>query len=415
VRSPLSSRSAVHFASYAPRFTSHVSRFTFHVLRFAFLLSLLTIGWVPAPQGGGVAGQVSNGTPGGSVPAGLPVTLYVFSGEEEADAYTTTLADDGSFRFDDVSLAEGAFLQAGVFHHDVEYLSEPVAPEPGQQELVLPVVIYETTEDPSTVQVTQLHLFLFRQGDRLQMAEYYLIGNTGHRTYVGVEESGMDRRTTLTFSLPDGAENLSFDGPGLGERFVEREGEAFVDTFPISPGSTTAEVSFGYELPYREGMQVARVFDMPVNSVVLVPMEEGLVLRGEGLTLMDGQETGMGPAVSYAAGPLAAGEPLVFTLSTHPQTAADSSVPVGTTPGRDTAREVSIGLVALAAAVVVGYLLLRSPAFGPLPAQARPLVENIAALDANFEAGQVSEKSYNRKRRTLKRQLRALFRDDRDT
>jgi hypothetical protein len=152
---------------------------------------------------------------------------------------------------------------------------------------------------------------------------------------------------------------------------------------------------------------------MPVNAVVLVPMEEGLFLEGAGLVLMDGQDTGMGPAVSYAAGPLAPGDPLVFTLSTQARTTAAPSVPTGTTPARDTTWEISIGLVVLAAAVVGSYLLLQSAAPGPPPMQARPLVEAIAALDADFEAGQVTEKPYRRKRRALKRQLRALLRDDR--
>jgi hypothetical protein len=71
--------------------------------------------------------------------------------------------------------------------------------------------------------------------------------------------------------------------------------------------------------------------------------------------------------------------------------------------------------VVLAAAVVGGYLMLRSPAPGSLPVRARPLVENIAALDADFEVGQVSENSYSQRRSALKRQLRALLEDDRGT
>ena len=124
-------------------------------------------------------------------------------------------------------------------------------------------------------------------------------------------------------------------------------------------------------------------------------------------------DTQMGPALSYTAGPLAAGEPLAFTLVARPQVAAPS-VPAGPSPARDTAREISVGLVALAAAIMTVYLLWRSPASGPIPAQARPLVESIAALDANFEAGQVEEKAYHQKRKLLKQKLRALLQESQE-
>jgi hypothetical protein len=48
----------------------------------------------------------------------------------------------------------------------------------------------------------------------------------------------------------------------------------------------------------------------------------------------------------------------------------------------------------------------RSPTSGPVPAHVRSQVKAIAALDADFEAGRVSEKDYGRKRRSLKREVR---------
>ncbi|MEE8389170.1 MAG: hypothetical protein V3S14_00015 [Anaerolineae bacterium] len=65
--------------------------------------------------------------------------------------------------------------------------------------------------------------------------------------------------------------------------------------------------------------------------------------------------------------------------------------------------------MALATAVAVVYLLWQSPAHELPPPRARPLVEAIAALDASFETGQVQEGAYRKKRRSLKRQLRALL------
>jgi hypothetical protein len=250
-------------------------------------------------------------------------------------------------------------------------------------------------------------MFLTRAGDRLQVGEYYLVGNIGDRTYVGVEDPGRGRRATLTFTLPEGAEGLGFDGPGLGERYLEQEG-GFADTEPVPPGTAAVEVLFSYELPYREGLRVERVFDLPVDSVVLVLTGEGMALEGEGISPADTLDTQMGPALSYSAGPLAVGESLAFTLVAGPQPALVAPAR-GISPTRSATQEAAVGLAALAVALMVIYLLWRPPAPGPLPARARPLVESVAALDADFEAGRVAEGAYRRKRKALKQELRTLL------
>ncbi len=383
------------------RFTHYVSRTTFYVL------VLLTIGWSPYPQEQGivVTGQVTNGTLDGTVPADLPVTLHTFSEMEETGVYTTTLTPDNSFYFDDVALEEGNSVRARVVYQDVAYFSDFVEAE--QAELELPVTIYETTEDPSDVQITQLHLFVNKVGDHIQVGEYHLVGNTGDRTFVGVENAETGQQTTLNIFLPDGAEGLSFDGPGLGERFLEQE-NGFADSEPILPGDTTVDLLFSYELSYREGMQVERIFDAPVVSIALLLYHDGsgLVLEGEGIIPGDAKEK----AITYMAGPLEAGSPFVFKLVAG--SPAMSPAPAGVAPSRNnTARETAIGLAALAVAVAVVYWMYRSPAPGPLPSQARPVVEKIAALDADFEAGRVAEGAYRKKRGSLERQVRASLKE----
>jgi len=60
------------------------------------------------------------------------------------------------------------------------------------------------------------------------------------------------------------------------------------------------------------------LFDVPVASVALVIPEEQGALEGTGLTPAGTLDTQMGQALSYTAGPLAAGEPLAFTLVIGP-------------------------------------------------------------------------------------------------
>jgi hypothetical protein len=339
----------------------------------------------------------------------------VFSDVEEKGTYTTSLAADGTFRFENLALADGETLIARVVYEGVEYSTDPATVESAQDELALELTVYETTQDRSDVEVAQLHLFVSRVDDRIRIGEYHLISNTGAKTYVGQLDPESGRSLTLSYALPEGAEDLAFDGAGLGERFVEREG-GFADAEPILPGASTVETLFSYELPFREGMQVERSFEVPVASVVLLLSEGDMSLEGMGITSAGALDTQMGPAFSYTAGPIMAGESLAFTLLDRPQAAMPSapfsSPTTGSPLARNTARETSVGLVVLAAAVVAAYFLWQPSARGSLPKAARPLVEAIATLDADFEAGEVAEKSYQRKRRALKRQLWTLIGGD---
>ena len=304
-----------------------------------------------------MVGHVTNGTSGSATPTDLPVMLHVFSGREETKTLTTTLAADGSFRFGGLAPGEAKTFVVRVVYQDVAYVSDLGTFEPGQRELALPVTIYEATEDRSAIQVTQLHVFVSASGEHVRIGEYYLVSNTGERTYVGTKAPEAGRRATLSFTLPEGTEGLHFESSGLGERYLERE-RGFADTAPVPPGTASSEVLFEYELPYREGTEVARAFDLPVASVVLVLLDEGMALEGGRITPTGPLDTQMGRALSYTAGPLAAGEVLSFRLVAQSQPTA-LSAPTGSAPARNAAQELGIGLVSLAAAVVAVYLLWR--------------------------------------------------------
>jgi len=374
-----------------------------------YALIPLTLAWAPHPQEQEIVmtGQVTNGTSGGTVPADLPVTIHVFSELEEKGTYTTTVTADNTFSFVGPAPEEESIFIARAIYQDVAYLSDPVTVGTEQTELELPVIIYETTESPDNIQITQLHLFITSVEGHIQIGEYHMIGNTGDRTFIGVEDAETGQRVTLNLTLPDGTESLSFDGPGLGERFLEHEG-GFADTEPITPGEATIKTLFSYLLPYHEGMLVERAFEVPVASVVILLSDEGLEVAGEGIITGDPMNTQMGQASSYTAGPLAAGETLSFRLieravvqQTGGGTREQGDVGIG---------GITVGLVALAAAMVAVYWMWwRTPASEPLPARARSLVEKIAALDDEFEAGQIAEKTYRRKRKALRRDLHSLL------
>ncbi len=252
------------------------------------------------------------------------------------------------------------------------------------------------TSVPPDIVIEAAHIFIVPQtdaaeGDRLLIAEEYVISNHGAETYTGA----------LAFTLPNAARALTFDGPGLGERYLG-DPHRFVDTQPIPPGSATSRVGYSYELP-ASSAPLTRAWDAPVTSVVLILHGERLALAGAQLSAMERTETQMGPARAYAAGPLSAGEPLVVDV-----------IPAATTTphatGRNTTGEIGLGMMALALGLGVAYRLWRAPAVPPLPEALRPQVQAIAALDADFAAGALPQDEYERQRTRRKQALRAVLR-----
>ncbi len=378
---------------------------------FLFVILVWLPGMVLAQGTGGitVTGQVTNGTPGGALPAGDPVTLQFYSQGEWTAIYTTTLSADGSFRFTDFGVDAGSDFVTHIFYQGVDYYSSPTKLT-GEADVAADIAIFEPTTDPSGVVIDQMHYFIAPSGDTVRIAEYYLIGNTGDRTYIGTENAD-GTRTTLAFTPPAGASDLYFDGPGLDERFVG-DITRFADTRPIPPGKATIDVDFSYQLPFTDGMRIERVVDAPITLVALIVSSESIGLAGQGLNPQGMMNTQMGTAASYAAGPLAAGEPLAFTFV--PQTMTVTNTGSGTTTARaaNPTRDALLGVAALALAAFVGFRLLK-PASVPLPPEAaRPLLEAIAALDARFAAGELPEEAYRQEREALKQQLLALMQQE---
>jgi hypothetical protein len=384
------------------RFSGRSTVYAFFVV-VGVLAASLSIAWAYDTQDlvGTVVGEVINGTPDGAVPGDLTVTLHAFSGMEETGMYTTTLASDQGFRFEDVSFAQGDTLVVRTVYGGVAYFSEFATVESDQQEVSLPVTIYETTDVRGDVGIAQLHIFVEKTGDRLQIGQYCVVANRANRTYVGSPVTSSGDRWTWSVILPDDAQNLRFETGELGARFVITD-QGFADTRAIPPGNAGVEASFTYELPYSEGLGIEEAFDVPVNAAILVLPGGTIGLEGAALSSEETLETQSGPAVSYRAGPLEAGEPLSFTVVPREGPAAETWS-VGTSDG------LAVGVTALAVAGGVAYWLWRSPLPGPVPAEARSGVEAIAVLDRDFEEGHMSEKVYRKKRRALKRRLRELL------
>ena len=359
---------------------------------------------------GVVTGSVTNGTPGGTIPGGSPVTLRFFSGAEWTNTYTSTLEAEGTFRFADLEAEAGNDFMARIVYQDVTYYSEPTNLD---GEVVADIRIYETTDDPSLVQIDQAHLFIVPTGDMLQIAEYYLLGNTGERTYIGADQGDGDWRTTVAFTVPPAAVGLAFDGLGLGERFVGGA-TSFADSLPIPPGTATIDVDFSYELTYEEGLELTRELSVPVKSVVIIVNGSEIGLEGPGVEFGGMMDTQMGPAASYTAGPYPAGVP--FMLRFVPQDSDVSASMEAAVPAdpsgprqRDPGSEALIGGVILVVAALVAYQVWQAQPTPPMPDAARDTVADIVALDERYANDDLTDQEYERKQAAIKHKVRSYL------
>lgn len=353
-----------------------------------------------------VTGRVVNGTPGGEVSVGAPVELHVFDGADVTSTYTSIIEPDATFRFNDVTLKSGREFAVSTSYQGVRYTSEPTTLST-DWETGVEVWIYESTEDNAHIHIEQAHLFLVPGEEKVHIAEVYSASNTGDRTYVG-KQTELASHTTLSFTLPAEADNLSVPKPGLEARY-EAEESVLADTQPIIPGIASVEVRFSYTRPYREGMHLTRDLSVPIQSVLLLIQDGGLSVEGAGLSFNGMIETQMGNAASYLAGPFAADEMLDVTITSQPSLNAPSEATAFNAWGSSESQTwgILLGVGALAVAGLATFVLWTSPSVPETPESARPLLTAIAQLDRAYGGGEMDEATYQTQRAALKQKLQS--------
>ncbi len=376
-----------------------------------------------------IAGQIINGTPGGSVPANLSLMLHTYDGQTMT-AMTDGVADaQGRFRFESVPMQRGRSFEVMVTYRDVAYFSQRVEPELGEPVLELPVTVYETTTATTTLRVGQLHLLLEFAPGSVQVMQLYILSNLGDRTIVVGDGKG------VPFRLPAEARDVRFESDPTGARFMRTE-DGFVDTAPIVPGEGTLPTLVRYTLPYTGEATLRIPIDYPTQRVsVLLPevgvrLEDAAYWRVGKELLLRGQ---VHQVFDYERVPLTAGEvlslrivgqPAVTTSTSDPATMERPSVSLAREGGPfriSSERRRTVFLVGMALSLILieagglwwwrNRLLSAVAASGTPPSERASLLQAIADLDDAYEAGAIDEGAYRVQRAHLRHQALALMRD----
>jgi mono/diheme cytochrome c family protein len=369
---------------------------------------------VTSPFSGGegvVGGQVVNGTSGATPPAGLVVTLRAFDVNAEfVDSITTTVAADGTFRFDGIDATAAVQLEPLTVYKDIPYfgnLDAAITLSPEQPEANVDLFVYETTEDGSAIRIARLHLVFDLAPGQLQVAELYILSNDSDRTFVGTLEEG-----TLRLTVPANA--LSFQPGGDPNRYLTLA-DGIADTAPIPPGQSTAESVLVYDLAYDGELELVRPLPYDTSNVnIFVPADAGIEVSGERIQAGASFQAQSTVLQTYVAEDLAAGDNLTLRLSGEIQTSgAITSPSPHRSSGPNETQSIAIGVVAIIGAAILSYLYWQ----GHLSSKLRPafqdrqadLLQAIADLDDDFETGRVKKTSYLARRAELKEELLELM------
>lgn len=345
-----------------------------------------------------INGIIYNGTQGGELSEGLLVSLYVYTDGSITGQYNTTADSAGVFTFQQVDLMGGEEVVAYTDYAGGVYSAESFVYDPDGEIPDLTIEVYESTEDSSDVVISQLTFMLNASDGQLRVGEYYILSNTSDKTWIGSFDEGLGFNRTIEFSIPSDAETLWFSGYGLDMRFFSVEG-GFVDTVPVGPGDPYSEIFFSYAVPFTGIYEMTKTLNLPVESVeYLVAQDSGITLEGNGISYTEVIQTDTDAANSYGSPGFDAGQTLSFTV-------IESS---GVFSGSGIGLEVGIGLAVLALSGLGIYWVMKGGEKAALPANAEPLLVEIASLDDAYAAGNLKKAQYQKKRNALLEKVKKL-------
>lgn len=373
---------------------------------------------------GSIEGKVVNGTE--DVPAaGIEVTLQLFSADADLGSSSTTSDARGRFTFGELP-ADVAGYQLSATFEGATYRSAAAGFTAGQA-VEETLTVWEPTTDPKEVVLTDLIVWVDREGDGVAIQHDFAWTNGDDAAYVG------DADGPVTVPLPPGATNLQFLGTFL-ENPGDVVGQSYISDAPIVPGDTTATLR--YNAPPLSDLTLAMPF--ATTSVQLfVPQDVSVnatALRMAGTI----EDQGVTYQV-YAAENVAAGTTIDVAMTQGE---------AGGSGGANTAMWILLGVVGLALIGGLVALAIRrsrgrsrarsarsaarptrakarqvtpktnghrdrapAPERGngrtpePVPEDADLIVEEIAALDLSFERGLLDERAYKRLRVAAKDRL----------
>ncbi|MGB3903854.1 MAG: carboxypeptidase-like regulatory domain-containing protein [Anaerolineae bacterium] len=313
----------------------------------AILVLLTTTAGAWAQGSGEIKGQVFDGSSGGGPLEGLPVTLWLFTGQGAESSLETTTDAEGRFRFEGLD-TEGYGYQFEVEYVGVKYGSEVMAFPEGEDLISIPFTVFESTTSDEDLSVERTHLIFDFEPGTIQVQEVQIFFNAGNTTYVG--PTGEEGATTAHFTLPEGASAVQLMD-GLMECCVVETDTGFASTRPIYPGSR--QFVFTYELRHQSTTyDLPREIAYPIGSLDVLIADVGVEVEASGLTSQESLSVEGGDYLHLTAHDLTSADQVVLRFASLPLEVAptESAATAPTVP-----TWAVLGLAILAVFVALAY------------------------------------------------------------
>jgi len=360
-----------------------------------------------------LSGSITNGS-GENTPANISIVLHGYVNMTETINQTTSVKNDGTYEFSNVPLESNIAFIVSVEVNGTIYNSDVAVYDGTTTDFNLPITVYESSTDISSIFADRLHIFFdFSNPGTVQVIEIYIISNSSNKTIVAQEPG----KALVNYILPEGASNLQFENGEIGNPYLSTE-NGFGDPTNILPGASSYQLMFAFDMPYGKKLEIKQPFNMAVGSVIVMTPDGVKVssdqLNDAGIRDVQGQSYAM-----FSAENLAADQTLTFSISGTPKTNSSGSATRGTSQ-----TNLVIGLVIFGAVLILAgfFFFLRSrnnnidlddeldpdetDALGNDPDK---LMDAIAALDDQNKAGAIAHEAYQKRRDELKARLKDIL------
>lgn len=364
---------------------------------------------------GRVTGRVINGTAGTPPLEPLPVTLSSvqrdFAPESVLNVQGST-DDAGDFAFDAVEIAADRVYFVVVRYRERNFSSQPVNGTPSGT-LDIPVTVYELTEDPAVIRLTETLLRVSPIPDGLSVLQSFTFENTSDRLFTSSASAGPGRFASVAVNLPVGALVTGFDNEARYVDLTNPDLTALnepivVDTLPVTPGSQH-RIVLSYLLPYNQGAVVEFPVNYVVEGSVRVEIDNAAFRLNSDQITHSGTETIENTTYEVYTGTLALPprQAIRFEISGQLGTSGDRSLVTS-----DNLLPIFLAMVALVGGLIVLLVVLQRR--GSVVTVTKDqlitgLVRQISELDAQHERGEINHDLYQQRRATLKAQLALLM------
>jgi len=221
-----------------------------------------------------VVGSVATGSPGISVPAGLPVAMHILHAVNgkfvESVTRNATIDAQNNYHFESVVGQPGDFGFVTTTFQNMTQGSPLAQLANDQKTLEAPITLYAVTNDLGAVQVERAQYIInFGLGNLMYVLVSYRFVNTSDHLFTSKDKAG-DVPISVKIPLPVGAIGIAFNSP-LPDRFViggDINSPIVEDTHSLLPGEAE-EIVFSFQLPYDEKGQVPIDQDFPYLTKLL--------------------------------------------------------------------------------------------------------------------------------------------------